>query len=375
MANHDHPGESGTKVAAVTIAIVCHLLLAVGFLMIAPSVPRPNPPVIVATPPAPEPEEPLQKEEMTRPQSRKVSAAPAPSINVTTSQAFSPVPITTMDLVHDLNPGGLGITLGASMTFDGMGDSGDGGRFGFFGSRSGQGGLRGTLYDFKQRPDRSPSGIPADQTPDYKAILQRFVNSRFDARRMERTYFKAPESIQFALLAVPVLSADEGPKAFQAEEFIEPKAWMIHYSGEILAPETSRWRFVGGFDDAIIVFINNRLVFDGSWDNFMDEPECRVPFGNQRLQGHTPLFHGKWATIPRKGKIDIIVGERPGGKVGGLLMIQKKDGKYRKRQDGTPILPLFALSMKESALKRRIADFPYEIDPVTPPFSATSAVR
>lgn len=152
MANHDHPGESGTKVAAVTIAIVCHLLLAVGFLMIAPSVPRPNPPVIVATPPAPEPEEPLQKEEMTRPQSRKVSAAPAPSINVTTSQAFSPVPITTMDLVHDLNPGGLGITLGASMTFDGMGDSGDGGRFGFFGSRSGQGGLRGTLYDFKQSP-------------------------------------------------------------------------------------------------------------------------------------------------------------------------------------------------------------------------------
>jgi hypothetical protein len=42
-------------------------------------------------------------------------------------------------------------------------------------------------------------------------------------------------------------------------------------------------------------------------------------------------------------RIDIVVGENPGGYVGGLLMLQQEDMPYAKDTKGRPVLPIFTV--------------------------------
>lgn len=243
-----------------------------------------------------------------------------------------------------------------------------------FGSLGGGDGLRGSIYDMKQAPDQTVLNYdPSVQA--YADIINDSARSHFSNGSLRR-YYKANQSMNFSFLAVPRLPADEGPKAFGVEKEIKPSGWFVHYAGTVTPPESGPWRFVGFFDDCLMVFVNSRPVLDGSWDKmiFKKDEGIREPFGGpDAAEGGRKNYAGKWFTFKPGDRLDIIVGERPGGLVGGMLLIEKKGEKYEKHPDGSPILPLFStkvLSVEELARVDSFSKskYPYPIASKTPVF-------
>jgi hypothetical protein len=68
------------------------------------------------------------------------------------------------------------------------------------------------------------------------------------------------------------------------------------------------------------------------------------------------LVYGDWVKL-REGElidIDLAIGERPGGRVGFVLMVEEQGVDYRKAADGRPILPLFTTAPLSSEEKDRV---------------------
>lgn len=234
-----------------------------------------------------------------------------------------------------------------------------------FGDSSGQG-LPGTLYDMKQSADGKPV-VYNGTVEEYFPRLYEVAAKRFSQRALS-DFYKAKVTLNFSILAVPNAPAEDGPKAFQAEKEIRPRGWFVHYTGRIDPPVEGEWRFAGIFDDALLVYIDNRLVLDGSWDSPPASEDVRQPMGTIGLLETRFPYYGKWVRIKRGSKIDILVGERPGGLVGGALMIQQKGKKYDQRPDGSLILPVFAMVRPRPEDLQRMEKIPYGFAKETPIF-------
>jgi hypothetical protein len=149
------------------------------------------------------------------------------------------------------------------------------------------------------------------------------------------------------------------------EKEVEPRGWFVHYSGMVTPPKAGSYRFVGFFDDLLIVYVNNKPVLDGSWvpmagvGEGKHDDEIRQEFKGPPVAGTRTAYFGKWVKMHEPFKLDIVVGETPGGRVGGLLMVQDKNAKYEERADGTPILPIFATTKLEMDDLKRLQDDPY----------------
>ncbi|MEZ0274989.1 MAG: hypothetical protein ACAH88_08795 [Roseimicrobium sp.] len=232
----------------------------------------------------------------------------------------------------------------------------------FFGRVGGEG-LPGAFYDMKQ--DRERKALPYSGTfPDYIAVINKAASRKFSPTAL-KDYYKAQQEVSFTYLMVPNMAATEGPKCFNVEKEVEPRGWFVHYSGMVTPPKSGTYRFVGFFDDLLIVYINNKPVLDGSWvpmagvgEGKYDE-EIRQEFKGPPVAGTRTAYFGKWVKMKEPFKLDIVVGETPGGRVGGLLMVQDKDGKYQERADGTPILPIFTTTKLEADDIKRLTDDPY----------------
>lgn len=215
-----------------------------------------------------------------------------------------------------------------------------------FGNAGGAG-MMGKLYDMKQNRNREE--VPYDPAAgSYFPRLHAIAEKRFRESAFKE-YYLAKVSLAYTLLAVPTVPAEEGPKAFQADHEIKPRGWFVHYQAKIDPPSEGDWRFVGFFDDALLVYVNNKLVLDGSWESNA-EAEVRTEFGTKQMIGWPRVpYAGKWVKLRRGTTLDILIGERPGGLVGGMLMVQQKGKKYEMREkdgkgDGVPILPVFAFN-------------------------------
>ncbi|MDB6070729.1 MAG: hypothetical protein JWL81_1900 [Verrucomicrobiales bacterium] len=234
-----------------------------------------------------------------------------------------------------------------------------------FGS-AGTGGLTGTLYDMKQTRDgksREYNGGVEEFFPRlYEIAEKRFRKDAFN------DFYRAKVTLSYTMLAVPNVPAEEGPRAFQADKEIQPRGWFLHYHGTIDPPTEGDWRFAGIFDDALLVYVNNRLVFDGSYDSQAD-PSVRSPFGSAVFagSGNRP-FVGKWVKLKRGSTLDILVGERPGGRVGGLLLVQDKSKKYQEREKDIPLLPVLAFNPPRKEDKERMEKLGIPIAAETPVF-------
>lgn len=233
-----------------------------------------------------------------------------------------------------------------------------------FGAASGAGGdLIGTLYDFKRTPSGKARELNFPQ--NIRSILDRGFSSR-----AFRDFFTVPKPIYFNYLLMNKISASEGPKAFGAEEYMEPSQFIIHYHGEIQAPASGNYRFVGEFDDILLVLIDGKVVLEAGWGQKVSEWQP-IEFVNQHAcyTGH-PLVYGSWvefsAAKPRR--IDMIIGEEPGGYIGGLLMIQREGIHYQTVENGRPLLPLFTVQPLTAKDRLSIASFGvWRFDPNPPP--------
>ncbi|NRB75795.1 MAG: hypothetical protein HRU46_15655, partial [Verrucomicrobiales bacterium] len=238
-----------------------------------------------------------------------------------------------------------------------------------FGSRGGEG-LVGTFYDLKQTPDGKPTKFAGGISPgDFYGLLGEYGKEKFSPSVVEG-YYQAKEKMSYTYLLIPDMDAREGPAAFNVEREVEPKGWFVHYSGYVAAPRDGVWRFVGRFDDAVMVYVNDQLVLDGGYR--IATPGVSEPFTSQAFANGKPAFAGKWVSLRGQFKLDILIGERPGGFLGGGLLVEEKSGDYEKRADGSPIIPVFSTAEFSSKDLMRLADYPYDIAETTPVFKMYS---
>ena len=239
-----------------------------------------------------------------------------------------------------------------SVYIPGLGRAGAGSAFGS--TNQIKGGLVGSLYDFKRDAKGSP------RTPNYWEDLRRMVNGKLSDRAV-RDFYRVPKSIYLSHLFVPYANAEIGPEAFGVGGLMEPKAWVAHYRGTIQPPSSGSYRFVGDFDDALIVMIDGRVVLEVTWDTPGSVGGITGWKPTEHVDAHRcftsrSFVYGDWVELrnTESRRIDILVGERPGGMIGGVLLVQKKDAPYELEPNGRPILPVFAVSLLSPQERDRI---------------------
>ena len=201
-----------------------------------------------------------------------------------------------------------------------------------------KGDLVGTMYDLKRDDSDRP------RNADYYTDLRMLVKERFSKKAL-KTFYRVPKQLFLSHLFLPYVKAETGPEAFGVGDLMEPTKWIIHYIGQIQAPLAGRYRFVGEFDDIVIVFVDGEVVLEAGWGDHVTEWRPKDNVGKDICYTTHALTYGDWIDLrPLNPKrIDIIIGENPGGFVGGLLMVQQEDMQYAKDSKGRPILPIFAV--------------------------------
>jgi len=187
--------------------------------------------------------------------------------------------------------------------------------------------LEGRFYDLKQTPGRSPT--PGNAVSLGNSILKGFVESGFDDSIFGSKYYSPSVRLYASHIFVPVISAALGPEYFNVAKTVKPNAYIIHYVGYVAPPTTGVYRFMGKADDWLAVALNGKVVFEGSLGDgkFTSwKPEDSKDFGGDWIQ---------WGAHDFK-KIDIVIGERPGGISYYNLFIQEKGKVYPGN-----VLPIF----------------------------------
>lgn len=394
---------------ALSISIIFHaILLIIGVIWVLQVIPAP-PKVVDFMPPsggggspASESKAKQHRVQMMQPNMARVVAQGA-------SSSFTlpePDEVSQMSNMGSLSSGGLAGGLGGPGSGGGKGDgngpgfgsgmapglsSGTGGKNPFGMISPDRGALVGTFYDLKQDSKREPTDMTDDQMrellPDI--VKRGFKDSVF------RKYYKASRVLYQTKFHIPLMSAEGAPAAFECEKEVQPRRWLVTYSGGVVAPKTGKFRFVGQCDDILVIRFNNRPVFDygytiastgthmygradevnGTKENEELTKQLRraspmtPPIKFYRYES-TPAHNknvGGFAVGPefsveagRTYPIEILIGEIPGGFFSLSLMIEEVGATYEKDPAGFPILPLFQLDANPPA------QLPGEQPPIAP---------
>lgn len=251
----------------------------------------------------------------------------------------------------------------------GAGGGGSGGSFGY--GRALSGDLVGTMYDLK----RDARGEP--RTPSYVEDVRKVLAGHLSSGAFG-DFFRVTNQLYMSHLFVPSMPAEHGPAAFAAGDVVKPQNWLVHYRGSIRPPRGGTFRFVGMFDDLLMVLVDGKVVMEFLWTGdptpwqpkeFVDQHPC---FAGR------PLVYGDWLTFdPNEShRIDILVGEHPGGLVGGVLMVQEKNHTYQVTPEGRPVLPVFTVQRPTVEERVRLVRFEkWAFDPEMPVFNTRPAPK
>jgi len=209
-----------------------------------------------------------------------------------------------------------------------------------------EGSLIGILYDLKQTQDRSKTEMTVNL---YSQVIDEFLAKNLDDNVLDR-FYRVTQPLYSTQIYIPMMGAQAAPKAFGAEKTVRPSMWLIHYKGQVVPPETGRFRFVGYADDWIAVAVNGKTALVASHPSMkFPKTQWKSPEKLGMKAGNGKLSVGDWIDF-KKGvpfDVDIMMGERPGGDFCAFLMIEKEGGTYQTTSDtGHPILPIFQVVKK-----------------------------
>jgi len=283
--------------------------------------------------------------------------APAPTKRITTTSSVAAVALPDMPNMNmsmgptvagSMGTGGFGAAGGLSGGGGGGGGGGSGKGIGkgfsnvtFFGlSAGGKGtGIPGTFYDLKQTTGKKPTGMnPAKWTE----VVQTFLRD-WNTITLSK-YFKGPKQLLLNQMYIYNMAAEAGPKAFELEKEVQPKMWVVHYKGQVIAPKTGRFRFVGRGDDILAVRFNGQIVLEyGQLPSVHWKTQnAHYTYQNLKIPNKRGLMPGDWINVSQGQTypIEILIGERPGGGLEYYLMIEEEGVKYGGAPNA-PLLPLF----------------------------------
>lgn len=221
------------------------------------------------------------------------------------------------------------------------------------------GALEGTLIDFKQ--DRFQENLP---TKGWMEAGGNFLRN-FDLKEF-RKFFNSPKKLYATHFYIPMMSADEAPRAYGVENLVAPSHWVAIYQGKFRSEHGGVFRFVGTADDILIVGVDGETVLSAGFPQYnpskwtpKKEPRYEPPAVSEYLP---KLTEGDWFKLQANLPIDItvLVGEIPGGDFASYLFIQERGVKYDTTQQGRPILPVFKLKEFSRAEKKTIQSDDYE---------------
>jgi len=267
----------------------------------------------------------------------------------------------------------------------GGGNMGDGGEGDGRGNLKGM--LQGVFYDLKQTRDRKATdamGNPSvenDYTRDrILPVLKEFINGPW-RREYDKDgrvhypaldgYYCSPTRLWNSCFYTKQINATEAPAAFLCGKEVNTGGWACIYSGNVVAPFSGKFRFVGYCDDIMLIRFNKKIVFDYGWYsatmgvNLMFFGESHGSFhrvlsghpenerqrrliadsaiySNHMLDVYCPEFddrHGiaKGPVLEvEEGQvypIEIMISEVPGGKFTMLLFVEQLDA------NGEPLEP------------------------------------
>jgi hypothetical protein len=292
-----------------------------------------------------------------------------------------------------------------------MGDGGDGD-----GRGNTKGMLQGVFYDLKQTRSRQTSeefrGVPQDNdrnngwvfervAPTLK-IMQSFVNGawrreydnqgRVHYPSLDKYYSSPTRLWNSCFYTDSEIDARLAPQYFECEKEVSPAAWVCIYSGNVVAPFSGKFRFLGAADDVMLVRFNNEIVLDYGFASFsagsyfftmkdqFGNPVPGRPDGERELRQlkessvneirrRSPLYSahplevypplnndstpshalGKGSVITvKEGEIypiEILISEMPGGKYYQALYIEQLDDNGQPLDPNPEYRPLFRTTL------------------------------
>ena len=241
------------------------------------------------------------------------------------------------------------------------------------------GALPGRFYDFKQTRQAKPvEGYDVASREHFTERVLKIQEADFRPTAFKK-FFEAPDPLYLSQIAIALTDASSAPKHFNVADKVKPSGWLIHYHGNVVADRDITVRFVGVGDDYISVFVKGKPRMINAWPDIRQtvmgrwEPDDPAESEATPLPG-CPLVMGDWVRFRRgeKVELDIAIGERPGGKVGFVLMVEEKGVKYRNMSNGAKVLPLFTTETISDKTRERVQkdfsgwEFEWENVPVFP---------
>ncbi|NJK90357.1 MAG: hypothetical protein HC904_00105 [Blastochloris sp.] len=197
---------------------------------------------------------------------------------------------------------------------------------------------------------KTQSRQKTSETPkSYLTVLGRFLDQSWDESVLNK-YYRVTRALYTTQLWIPKIRAESAPKAFGASSTVEPRMWMVHYKGQVSAPEDGTYRFVGIADNILAVAVNSKTVLVA----YIKDSKVPCAWTTENKNGlndaYVPVsfsaFNGDWIELKKNQPfdLDIITGERPGGAFYSFLMVEKKGQVYPKHSSGKTLLPPFQVA-------------------------------
>ncbi len=268
--------------------------------------------------------------------------------------------VTLPDLPTTGNTGPANLSTGGGLSGGGTPGGGQGAGIGnlkapimpMFGFKEAPstGTLVGRFYDLKQNPQHKPTDMTL---PGYGKVVDEFLSRGWSDSVLSR-YYQVAQTIYTTQIFIPLIRAEEGPKAFGQEKLIEPKFWLIRYKGKVAAPSNGSWRFWGYGGEVCCVRINGKTALVANHEDVKTprtDWKPSAPPGQPAGSGR--LVAGDWVEL-RAGQfvdIDILIGERGGGTFDCFLLIEKKGERYETAGE-YPLFPIFQINPYDTPVSK-----------------------
>lgn len=267
----------------------------------------------------------------------------------------------------------------------GLGD-GDGGGFGtMIGGKGGGQNIEGCLIGIIADLKRDSNGKENGYTKNGAWERLKTLNAQKFSKSAMSKYFVAPKQVALNKVYIPAIQAKEGPKAFGLNDCGET-GWVAFYTGDLKVAEKMKFRFVGYFDEFMLIRINGKVVFEAEWIN--GTPQIGGGTKAGAISGWVPSdtsVVGKWASWQSSAwmvagdwidaepgkplKMELALGETAGGLCGGLLCIEVQGKQYAK-EGARPVLPVFSSRKLSMSERKKISESKYKFDANSPSFNA-----
>lgn len=226
-----------------------------------------------------------------------------------------------------------------------------------------EGDLTGVILNLSRSADGSPrqrynGKSLSDPGSILKSVVRDLVLNGFSKSAIA-DYYVAKRNAHLSYVCMPSFSSATARKTFDiADDSSSVFGWVGIYKGELCPKVSGKYRFVGSFDDCMVVRVKNKEVFEYYWGTRnagQETPlktgwEANAPTGQFSCRGlfGANLVFGDWFTLKagQRIPIEIVIADAGGygtnsGSCGGLLMIETQGESYDTAADGTPLFPLF----------------------------------